>query len=294
MNDQLIKGRLEDLNIAVQYVVATNTVSEAIRRQNCDPAGAHVLARGMITALMAAAPLGGDERINVRWSYAGQLQTLLVDAGADGTVRGLINPAQLSDVESVDDLYGDTGEIRVVRSRGGTVLASGTIQPCFMDVVDDMAAFQCLSDQIETSAAAVIAFSDDPERPVHVARGIMLQALPSCNLDTFQVIRDRLSHPHVRELLEQIDETDQKADDLLRSLLETSEVNCAWSHTSSPCFRCTCGPEKMASAVRCLSYADRVDIVQKEEPVQVQCHFCNQRYTLSIEDCIAAWNQKEA
>lgn len=292
MNDQLLKGRLEDLNIAVQYVVATDTVSEAIVKQNCDPAGAHVLGRGMITALLAAAPLGPNERINVRWSYAGHLQALLVDAGADGTVRGLINPSQLSHVEHVEQLYGDSGEIRVVRSRGGAVRSSGTIDACFMDVTDDLAAFQCLSDQIETSAAAVIAFSDDPKSPVRMARGLMLQALPSCDLDRFQGIRDRLRHPRTREQLEQIDEADDLPNDLIRSLLDTSTQTCFWSHATSPAFRCTCSPEKMGTAVRCLSYADRVDIVKKGEPIEIKCHFCNQQYTLSIADCIAAWNQK--
>lgn len=289
--DQLSKGRIPTVDVGIQFISAPRTVAEVIVKQDCDPAAAHILGRGLLAALMNAATLGPDERINVRWSYAGRLKTVLVDAGADGTVRGLIHPAQLSDTEDLEELYGESGEVRLVRSRKGTVLSSGTIHSCFLDVVDDLAAFLCISDQVETSATAMIAFTDDPKHPVRAARGIMMQALPGCDLEAFQTIRERLRTPAVRDLLGQLDETEQLRTQLAHLLMPDQPL-IHWSPAATPVYRCTCGPDKMDAAIRCLSYQDRIDIVQKAEPVSIQCHFCNQRYTLSIEDCIRAWNHK--
>ena len=37
---------------------------------------------------------------------------------------------------------------------------------------------------------------------------------------------------------------------------------------------------------------ERMEIVKKIQPLAIQCQFCNERYELSIDDCIAAWNRK--
>lgn len=296
MEDTLIKGRIKALDIAFQYAVTTNVANEVVLRHDCDPVAAHLLVRSLTAGLLAAAPAAQEERINIRWSYHGALSAIVVDAGQDGTVRGLINPSQLGTTETIEELYGNGGEICVVRSCGGKVLASGTIEPCFMDVVDDLAAFLCISDQVESSAAVMVGFDPNPQRPVSLARGIMLQALPGANLDRFQGIRSRLHVPDVRGLLADPAEHPKYLDQLLKELVgDDSESSVDWNTSGDtwPVFKCTCGPDKMDAAVRCLSYADRVDIVQKKEPVKMRCHFCNEAYELTVEDCIRAWNQPQ-
>jgi molecular chaperone Hsp33 len=246
--------------------------------------------------LLAASAAGDGERVNLRWSYEGALKTIVVDAGADGTVRGLINPAQLADTADLATLYGERGEIRVVRSKGGRVLASGTIEACFMDVIDDLTAFCCMSDQVESGAAVLVAFSDDPARPVQVCRGILLQAMPGSDLVQFERVRERLRLDSVRSLLQRVTESDNLFEDILAALTGEEPGAIRWTMTEAvePVFRCSCGPEKMADAVRCLAYADRMDIVQKKEDVKIRCHFCNTQHVMSVDDCIRAWNDKTA
>ncbi len=294
MNGALYKGRIEDLGIAFHYAVTTDMANEAVLRHECDPVAAHLLVRAMTAALLSAASGDVHDRINVRWAYEGRVRTVLVDAGGDGTARGMISPVSLHGTADVAELYGEKGNIQVVRSRGGTVMASGTIEACFMDVVDDLTAFLCMSDQVESGAAVLVAFSDNPERPVHVARGLLLQALPGCDLERFQRIRSRLNDDEARTFLSRINEPDNLFEDVLRALtcdeMETPE----WTmgEAGVPAFRCTCGPEKLGPALRCLSYPERADIVQKKKDIAIRCHFCNERYMLSVDDCIRAWNEK--
>ncbi len=294
MNGTLYRGRIEGLDIAFHYAVTTGLANEAVVRHACDPVAAHLLVRALTMGVLAASSGGEGERLNVRWAYGGKAQALVVDAGSDGTVRGLINPVALSDASDVQDLYGEQGEIRVVRSRQGTVTASGTVEACFMDVVDDLTAFLCMSDQVESGAAVLVAFSDDPEQPVHVSRGLLVQALPDCDLERFQRVRTQLELEPVRALLARVTEPDNLFEDILRALTVDELDAPRWTMTEAmePVFRCNCGPAKIGAAVRSLSYADRMDIVQKKEDVAIRCHFCNERYVLTVDECIRAWNEK--
>jgi redox-regulated HSP33 family molecular chaperone len=60
----------------------------------------------------------------------------------------------------------------------------------------------------------------------------------------------------------------------------------------APHFRCTCNRHKMGAVLRALPIPDRMDMVKKKEDVVVNCRFCCERYVLTVEDCIRAWNTK--
>jgi predicted RNA-binding protein with RPS1 domain len=127
--------------------------------------------------------------------------SIKADAGPDGTCRALITPARLSDTADAAALTGDGGEIRVIRSADATVTASGTTRAQMLDVVDDFAMFLCVSDQVESAMTVLIGFSDREGAPVRVCRGVLLQALPGCDLAVFHRLREALGQPRVRELL---------------------------------------------------------------------------------------------
>ena len=60
----------------------------------------------------------------------------------------------------------------------------------------------------------------------------------------------------------------------------------------SPKFECTCSKEKMSAVVRSLPIPERMEIVKAKENIAINCQFCNERYELTIDECIVAWNQK--
>lgn len=296
MADILYKGRLEGYHIAFAYAVTTETVSEAVRRHDCDPVAAHVLGRAITSAVLSAFPLGEGERFNVRWAYQGLIRTVVVDTGPDGATRGFISPAQPGEPESEEALYGGKGEIKVIRSREGHMLASGTVNAELQDVAQDLVYFQCISDQIETGALVLIALRPDPARPIGVSRGLMLHALPGADLERFDRLRRRLQSEPVRALLEREAESDSLIENVVKLLTE-GEVGAPLLHydaATPPFFRCACSREKMGAVLRALSIPERMEMVKKKEDVAVRCHFCSARYVLTIEECIKAWNTKPA
>lgn len=291
MKDQLIKGHFKGLDVAFTYAVTTDAVNTIILQHNCDPAAAHILGRAVTGALLSAAILPAGQRINVCWKYHGILRTIIVDAGQDGTVRGFISPAQLDlNEDNMDKLYGELGDLQVVTSYAGKILNSGTAPVPLHDVAKDLAYYHCISDQVETGLNVMIGFNADPENPVRFCQGWMIQALPGTDLERFDRLRHRMESPAFRELLSR--ETDYEA---LADLLAAEEVGFSGLHTNvcpAPKFVCPCSREKMEAVVRTLPIPERMELVQKKEPVKINCQFCNRHYELSIDECIVAWNRK--
>jgi len=291
VNDLLIKGHFKGLDIAFTYAVTTQTVNGIVLLHDCDPAAAHILGRAVTGALLSAAVLPEKQRLNVCWKYKGILRTVLADAGQDGTVRGFISPPQLNLTEdNPDALYGELGDLQVVRSEEGKILNSGTAPVPLHDVAKDLAYYHCISDQVETGLNVMIGFNPDPENPVRLCQGWMIQALPGTDLDRFDRIRRRMDSPAFRKLL-----GGTTGLEALAEALTAGEAGFSGLHmdcSPAPRFFCPCNREKMEAVVRTLPIPERMEIVQKKEPVKIICQFCNKRYELTIDDCIAAWNRK--
>ena len=297
MDDLLIKGQFKGLDIAFTYAVTTKAVNEIVVKHDCDPAAAHILGRAVTGALLAAAVLPEGQRLNACWKYKGILRTIVADAGQDGTVRGFISPSQLNLTEdNPDALYGDIGDLQVVTSQDGKILNSGTAPVSLQDAARDLAYYFCISDQVETGLSVMIGFNPDPETPVRLCQGWMIQALPGTDLEHFERVRHRMEGFSFRELLSRANETDGYFESIANSLID-GDPGFAGLHMEvcpAPRFICSCNHEKMAAVVRTLPIPERMEIVKKGEPLAIQCQFCNQRYELTVDDCIAAWNPKPA
>jgi molecular chaperone Hsp33 len=295
MNDLLYKGHFKGLDIAFTYAVTTAAVNEAVVRHDCDPATAHILGRAMTGALLAAAVLPEGQRLNASWKYQGALKTLVVDAGQDGTVRALISPEQLGLLDDAHEgLYGEMGDLQVIVSKEGVIANSGTTPISLHDAVSDLAYHYCISDQIETGMSAMIGFNPDPASPIHLCQGWMIQALPNTDLERFDRIRKQMDNIGFRELLGHASESEGYFDQIAKTLIgdESGFEGIHMETCPVPRFECTCIKEKMGAVLRSIPIPDRMTIVKRNEPVGINCQFCNERYEMTIEECIVAWNKK--
>lgn len=293
MEDEIYKGRLDGLDIAFVYAKTTELANEIIVKHNCDPAAAHLLGRSVNASVMAASLLPSNQKINISWRYKGALKAIVVDAGHDGSVRGMISPAQLTNLAKDNtSLFGDVGELQVVTSDGGKVLNSGTTPVALHDPVNDFGYHFSISDQIETEIVSYIGFQQNPERPVVVSQGLMIQALPSCDLSNFDIIRRRLEGEPFKKAVQRSDIVDDGFGQVVGVLVEGQDLYSGLEvkKVTTPYFKCTCSQEKMAAVVRSIPIPERMNMVKRNEDVYINCQFCATKYKLTIAECIAAWN----
>ena len=297
MNDLLYKGHFKGLDIAFTYAVTTNAVNETVVRHDCDPVGAHILGRATTATLLAAAVLPEGQRLNACWKYNGGLKTIVVDAGQDGTVRSFISPAQLDRFEDAhESLYGEVGDMQVVVTNNGAIANSGTTPVSLHDAVNDLAYHYCISNQVETGMTVMIGFNPDPTRPVQLCQGWMIQALPGSDLERFDRIRHHMADQAFRDLLGHDSESDNYFETIAKALIGEEEgyEGIQLGACPAPVFKCSCSRGKMAAIMRSIPIPERMEMVKAQENIGINCQFCNERYELTIDECIVAWNEKPA
>lgn len=291
MADFIHTGRLEAFNIAFAYGVTTDLVNDIVKRHDCDPVGAHLLGRALCAGVLSAGTLNPGERINIRWNYTGLPKTILVDAGRDGTTRGLISHPQLGKTDDVEaSLFGEEATLQVVRTVKGAIRNSGTVSSVLQDVVNDLSYYYSISEQIETEMTIMIGFDADPNHPVQVCRGLLLQALPGCDLEVFQSFRENLHLQEARNLLahDQV-EADSHLENLLTQIAGGQKLGLQLQERPQPYFECTCNREKIEAVALTLPESERADIRAQQEGMVLHCQFCRNRYQLSPAECETIW-----
>lgn len=284
--DFLCRGTLPELETRFCVMSCVDACNDAVLAHNLEPVAAHLLCRAVGAGVLISPLLSEEEHFTVRWEYVGKVKALLADVDADANIRALISPGQIGQVDSLEALFGDAGTISIVRAHGptGRIVSSSTGEAPLHDVVEDLGHLFAVSDQIETAMAVLVQFAPDPSRPVRQCYGVLLQALPDCDLEQFDALRRRLQSPEVRTLLENGEQDGDFANALLRAL--TRGLECQWTlHAgSAPAFRCRCSQESSVDMLRTLPAAERAEIRQRNDVLRVRCHFCSKSYEINPDE----------
>ncbi len=288
VEDFLYRGIVDALHIRFSYALTTKLVNDAVLMHNCDPVSAHLFGRALTVGVLTCPLLKDDQRATYRWNYAGAVNSIVVDNGADSDVRGFISPTNLSQfAESTDQMFGETCQVTVMRSSKKQIISSGTIQSIFCDPVEDLVHYFSLSDQVESAATVMIGFDANPKEPVVLCHGLLVQALPGCDLELFDRVREHMAEPDARKLLRHEPDFDNYFETVIRSAVEEEDVAGngiqVWG-CPKPEFRCDCSPERMMAAVTALPEEDRRDVLAKQEDLTITCQFCNTSHILPFEE----------
>ncbi|WDE96159.1 Hsp33 family molecular chaperone HslO [Lentisphaera profundi] len=287
MNDFLYRGIVEGLNARFSAVHATKAVETGIIKHNCDPVSGLLLCRALGTGLLISPLLQDDHRFTISWQYDGPIGKMVVDVGANSDVRGLITNTNLATATaSVAQAYGENGQISVVRSSSKILISSSTTEAQLLELSDDLGFFFSTSEQVETELTVATNFRPDPENPVSLCQGFLLQALPGCDLEKLDRARQRMKSAAFRDLLDTAPELDNHVEKLIQLLFDEDESNQEYSIHScpTPVFQCNCSKEKTFGALRTLNLEELIESRDKKEEIAVSCHFCSTRYSFDHND----------
>ena len=293
--DMTIRGVINSLAIRFVYTEVTTAVTEAILLHDTDPVASHILGQGIINGALLNPLLGENEKYSLKWEYEGDIQSVLIDVDFNNHIRALPkNPYLMETSKNEDDLYGEgDGKMTAIKFdiNSAKILNSGCVKAPLHDLGNDLGFYFSTSDQIETEFANVIGLQADVQHPVKVASGVMLQALPDCDLLKFEVIRNKLHDDSIKSILQTDDSSEKKLQAVLQYItsMDLKELdfgkNTAYSYTDQmPLFKCSCSEEKMGQALRSLSKNDLDEIFANNQMPRIKCEFCKTEYTFSRED----------
>jgi molecular chaperone Hsp33 len=293
-SDFLIRGTIKPLKARFSFAETTTTVNKGVVLHNVDPVSAYLFGRAMTVAALISPLLDKDEKYSLRWDYEGKLSTIVVDVDSECHARGIPKePNLMAKAETEEEVYGNEGKITLIKSKDGKILNSGSGKTALMDIVEDAAFFFSVSDQIETEMSVGISFNKNPENPVNICAGFMLQAMPDCDLEEFEKVREKLNNSSFYNILESKKMQEEKKLWKLLELLFGNDGNfsydkineyASYEFAHTPSYTCQCSREKMKQAVKVLEDKDIEDIFKEKDELKIKCEFCKQEYAFKKKD----------
>ena len=171
MTDYLIKGLAYDNQFRVYAIDATEAVAEAQRRHDTWSASSAALGRTMVGSLLVATTgLKGDQKMTVIVNGNGLGGRILVDANAQGDVKGYIQnphvslPLNANGKLDVRTVVGTEGTLSVIKDLGLKEPFSGQVPIVSGELGEDFTYYMANSEQIP-SAVGLSVFVMPPALP---------------------------------------------------------------------------------------------------------------------------------
>jgi molecular chaperone Hsp33 len=275
--DYLIKAIAFNKKIRAFVVITTDTVEEARRRHDTFATASAALGRTITSGVLFAGMLKGQERYTIRVEGNGPLGHLLVDAYADGRVRGYVQhphvdfPLNEKGKLDVKRAVGNEGLIVVVRDLGLKQAFSGQVPIVSGEIGEDMAHYLLNSEQIPSSVGVGVLVA--PNLSIQAAGGFMIQALPGCPDDVLIHLEKHL--PNLKNISTLVDEG-FTPEDIVESLLMTDDVEILQKIPVH--FECTCSKERTNQLLIKLGKEELKSMLEDDGQAEVQCDFCKAKY----------------
>lgn len=280
MADQLIRATAADGGIRAVGVISTRLTDEALRRHKLSYVATAALGRTMAAGLLFASSMKRAEgRVNIRIRGNGPLGGVLVDAGADGTVRGYVDnpevelPPNAKGKLDVGGAVGQDGYVYVVRDVGYGYPFSSTVELVSGEIGDDLTNYLVSSEQ--TPSALVLGVFVDANG-VQAAGGLLIQILPKAATDEALVslLESRLGTLQGFTPLLQAGKT---LPIIFEELLGDMGLE-IFPETQMVRFHCGCSFDRVLGALKLLGEDELRDMIEKDEGAEATCHFCNEVY----------------
>lgn len=277
MKDILTKGTAE--GVRIYALCTTNLVQEAATRHHTSHLASAALGRAMNGALLLAATMKDNERIDLRLKGDGPIGEVVADA--EGThVRGYVGDPDVflplkNGKLDVGGAIG-AGNIIVTRYLQNAEPFTGYAELVDGEIASDLTNYLYTSEQTPSSVALGVLVNKEGQ--VIASGGYFIQAMPGCAEETLAQLEENISlTPYVTQLLE-LGYTPEK---MIKTIARGLDVTIQESIELS--YKCRCSREKILGALATLGQED-ISAMSQDEETEVHCQFCNETYKFSGEE----------
>jgi len=232
------------------------------------------------TAMMGSMLKGRDESITASIRGGGPIGTVLAVADAHGAVKGYVdNPAidlpRTGPKLPVGAAVGKDGRLTVIKDLRLREPYVGQVNLVSGEIAEDFAMYFTASEQTPSLVSLGVLVSDER---VESAGGLIVQLMPGASeaairsieasAGMFMDISGTMREYHLDGAVNQL------LLHLQPEVLERRDVQ----------YACDCSRERVERALITLGAAELKDMIHDQHGAQVDCHFCNKRYSFSEED----------
>lgn len=282
MSDYIVKALGYEGEVRAYAIRSTETVKEAQRRHDTWATASAALGRTLTASAMMGTMLKDNDRITVKIEGDGPIRLILVDASANGKVRGYVaNPHVHFDLNEKGKLdvrraVGTNGMLTVIKDLGLKEKFSGQVPLVSGEIGEDFTYYFATSEQ--TPSAVGVGVLVNPDHTILASGGFIIQIMPGATDSTISEIENRLNtikpiSTMIREGMTPEEILEELLGDNIK-VLETVPVE----------FECTCSKERFGNALIGLGSQELEEMIDEDEQAEAQCHFCNEKYLFTKEE----------
>jgi len=261
------------------FAVECRDVVETVRRvQGLSPVASAALGR----ALAGVALLSADLKIGkilLQINGGGPLGEILAEGDYQGNLRGTVQHPEvyLDPVNKklpVGQAVGKNGYISVVKDLGLKEVYQSSAKLISGEIAEDLAYYLTVSEQVPSAVSLGVLV--DTDGTILAAGGFLIQKLPEATEEEIEELEKKLkSFPQVTTLLSQGETPEKILEKIFPEIkiLEKRELR----------YKCSCSIEKVESTLIALGAEELENFLKENKPVEVICHFCRTKYTISLE-----------
>jgi molecular chaperone Hsp33 len=294
--DFLFRGLFKNLNIRFAYTETTKTVSDGILIHSCNPIKATFLGQALTIASLLNPLLSKGEKYSVKWEYTGAIKNIIADVTEMNAIRGIMSgDCSNNTLDEISNLFGESGYITMMKFKDSQILNSGKSDAGLLDICGDVSFFMSTSDQLESEFITEVKFNPNPNNPVNIATGFMIQEMPGADLDKLNSFRQLLHTDDFKSIIlsdnisieHKLHKIITFLDNSTMSYPEISnKYNISFELSNPPVYKCSCNQNKMINAVKTLQKDEILDILKKESSIKISCQFCKKKYEFNENDLL--------
>lgn len=283
MSDYIVRATAANHQIRAFAATTKELVEEARKAHNTSPIATAALGR-LLTAgsMMGSMMKGEDELLTLKIQCSGPIQGLTVTADGKANVKGYVfNPDVMlppSDKGKLDVGKAlDLGVLSVIKDMGLKEPYVGQTHLVSGEIAEDLTYYYATSEQVPSSVALGVLMNKD--NTVKQAGGFIIQLMPFADEEVISKLEQKIAEfTSITSYLDQ----DYTPEMILEHLL--GEFGVEIMDTLPTQFHCNCTKERVEKAIVSIGKKDIQEMIDDNEPIEVNCHFCNTHYNFSVDE----------
>ena len=278
MKDYIVRGLVQSNNVRVFGVSSTASCKKGAKDHQCSPLASVAFGRAISAGIMMGAMLKGEERLTIQINGNGPIGTMMIDANANGNVKGFLsNPQATADVADVSKVVGNLGLLKVIKSNQLRHNFTGEVMLQTGQIGDDLSYYFYTSEQ--TPSIVVLSVNINKCGGIKCAGGMIVQVLPSASEEDLIEIENKVrSYGNFSEAL------NTKSIETIISEIFPDFVELSRNDVT---YKCDCSKKKFTNIVKLVGIEELDDMIEKDHGCHAVCNFCNKEYNFTEEELIA-------